>query len=139
MNKVILLGRLSKDVETRYTQSTNTMVCTFPLAVNKRFAKEGEERTADFINIVAYSKTAEFVNKYFAKGQQVAICGRLQVRNYEDDKKQKHYVTEVVAEEAYFADSKKDFNQMVTELNSPTPVSSNEQSEEIMGDDDLPF
>lgn len=139
MNKVILLGRLSKDVETRYTQSTNTMVCTFPLAVNRRFAKEGEERTADFINIVAYSKTAEFVNKYFAKGQQVAICGRLQVRNYEDDKKQKHYVTEVVAEEAYFADSKKDFNQMVTELNSPTPVSSNEQSEEIMGDDDLPF
>ncbi len=139
MNKVILLGRLSKDVETRYTQSTNTMVCTFPLAVNRRFAKEGEERQADFINIVAYSKTAEFVNKYFAKGQQVAICGRLQVRNYEDDKKQKHYVTEVVAEEAYFADSKKDFNQMVSELNSPTPVSSNEQSGEIMGDDDLPF
>ncbi len=139
MNKVILLGRLSKDVETRYTQSTNTMVCTFPLAVNRRFAKEGEERTADFINIVAYSKTAEFVNKYFAKGQQVAICGRLQIRNYEDDKKQKHYVTEVVAEEAYFADSKKDFNQMVSELNSLTPVSSNEQSGEIMGDDDLPF
>lgn len=139
MNKVILLGRLSKDVETRYTQSTNTMVCTFPLAVNRKFAKEGEERTADFINIVAYSKTAEFVNKYFAKGQQVAICGRIQVRNYEDDKKQKHYVTEVVAEEAYFADSKKDFNQMVSELNSPTPVSSNEQSGEIMGDDDLPF
>ena len=139
MNKVILLGRLSKDVETRYTQSTNTMVCTFPLAVNRRFAKEGEERTADFINIVAYSKTAEFVNKYFAKGQQVAICGRLQVRNYEDDKNQKHYITEVVAEEAYFADSKKDFNQMVSALNSPTPVSSNEQSGEIMGDDDLPF
>ena len=139
MNKVILLGRLSKDVETRYTQSTNTMVCTFPLAVNRRFAKEGGERTADFINIVAYSKTAEFVNKYFAKGQQVAICGRLQIRNYEDDKKQKHYVTEVVAEEAYFADSKKDFNQMVSELNSLTPVSSNEQSGEIMGDDDLPF
>ena len=140
MNKVILLGRLSKDVETRYTQSTNTMVCTFPLAVNRRFAKEGEERQADFINIVAYSKTAEFVNKYFAKGQQVAICGRLQVRNYEDDKKQKHYVTEVVAEEAYFADTKRDGGMNDFDSTFGGDSSANTDSEfSVSSGDDLPF
>lgn len=73
MNKAILIGRLTKDVETRYSQNNNTMVCSFTLAVNRRFAKDGEERQADFINIVCYAKTAEFVNKYFTKGQQVAV------------------------------------------------------------------
>ena len=73
MNKAILIGRLTKDVETRYSQNNNTMVCSFTLAVNRRFVKDGEERQTDFINIVCYAKTAEFVNKYFAKGQQVAV------------------------------------------------------------------
>lgn len=84
------------------------MVASFSLAVNRRFVKEGEERQADFINIVAWSKTAEFVNKYFKKGQQVAVVGRIQTRNYDDDQGQKHYVTEVIAEEVYFADSKRE-------------------------------
>ena len=69
------------------------MVASFSLAVNRRFAKEGEERQADFINVVAWSKTAEFVSKYFRKGQQVAVIGRIQTRNYEDDKGTKHYIT----------------------------------------------
>ena len=73
MNKAILIGRLTKDVETRYSQTNNTMICSFTLAVNRRFAKDGEERQTDFINIVCYAKTAEFVNKYFVKGQQVAV------------------------------------------------------------------
>ena len=107
MNKVILMGRLTKDVEVRYTQTNNTMVASFTLAVNRRFAKQGEQQ-ADFINIVAWSKTAEFVSKYFKKGQQVVVVGRLQIRSWEDEQGQKRYVTEVVAEEAYFADSKKD-------------------------------
>lgn len=111
MNKTILLGRLTKDPEVRYTQTNNTMVVNFTLAVNRRFAKEGET-TADFINIIAWNKTAEFVSKYFKKGQQVAIVGRLQTRTYEDDKG-KHFITEVVAEEVYFADSKKE--EKVTE------------------------
>ena len=101
MNKVVLLGRLTKDVDVRYTQATNIMVASFSLAVNRRFAKQGEERQADFINVVAWSKTAEFCSKYFKKGQQVGVIGRLQTRNYEDDKGVKHYITEVVAEEVY--------------------------------------
>lgn len=114
MNKVILLGRLTKDVDVRYTQTNNIMVASFSLAVNRRFAKEGEQQ-ADFINIVAWNKTAEFCSKYFKKGQQVAVVGRIQTRNYEDDKGVKHYITEVVAEEVYFADSKKEDGNATTE------------------------
>lgn len=108
MNKVELIGRLTKDPEVKYTQSSNTQVSNFTLAVSRRFVKEGEERQVDFINIVAWGKTAEFCSKYFRKGQQVAVVGRVQTRTWDDDQGQKHYVTEVVAEEVYFADSKKE-------------------------------
>lgn len=108
MNKVILMGRLTRDPEVRYTQTSNTLVASFSLAVNRRFARQGEERQADFINVVAWNKTGEFVSKYFKKGQQVAVVGRLQTRTWDDDQGQKHYVTEVIAEETYFADSKRD-------------------------------
>ena len=128
MNKVILLGRLTKDVEVRYTQTNNTMVASFTLAVNRRFKQDGQPE-ADFINIVAWSKLAEFCNKYFKKGQQVSIVGRLQTRTWEDEQGQKRYVTEVVAEEAYFADSKKEEN---------TQALVQEQFE-ITSKDDLPF
>ena len=104
MNKVILMGRLTKDPEVRYTQNTNTLVASFSLAVNRRFAKQGEERQADFINVVAWTKTGEFCSKYFKKGQQVAVIGRIQTRTWDDEQGQKHYVTEVVAEEAIDAD-----------------------------------
>lgn len=102
MNKVSLIGRLTKDVEVRYTQSNNIPVGSFTLAVNRRFAKEGEQQ-ADFINIVAWNKTAEFCSKYFKKGQQIGLIGRIQTRTYDDNNGQKRYVTEVVAEEVYFA------------------------------------
>ena len=108
INKVILLGRVVRDPEVRNTQN-NTMVCSFSLAVNRRFKQEGQP-DADFINIVAWGKTAEFVAKYFTKGQQVAVVGRIQTRNYDDKDGRKVYVTEVVAEEVHFADSKKDKN-----------------------------
>ena len=108
MNKVILMGRLTRDPEVRYTSTNNTLVASFPLAVNRRFAKQGEERQADFINITAWDKTGEFCSKYFKKGQQVAVIGRIQTRNYDDKDGKKVYVTEVVAEEAYFADSKRE-------------------------------
>lgn len=106
MNKVILMGRLTRDPEVKYT-TNNTLVCSFSLAVNRRFKQEGQAE-ADFINIVAWGKTGEFCSKYFAKGQQVAVVGRIQTRNYDDKEGRKVYVTEVIAEEAYFADSKKD-------------------------------
>lgn len=138
MNKVILLGRLTKDVETRYTQTNNSLVATFTLAVNRRFAKEGEERQTDFINIVAWGKTGEFSSKYFKKGLQVAVVGRLQNRSYEDNNGQKKYVTEVIAEEVYFADSNNRQTADASILNSPV----NTQTEDdgtFSSDDELPF
>ena len=109
MNKVVLMGRLTRDPEMRFTQGNNTAVCSFSLAVNRRFKQEGQP-DADFINVVAWAKTAEFVSKYFTKGQQVAVIGRIQTRNYDDKDGKKVFVTEVVAEEVYFADSKKEPN-----------------------------
>lgn len=120
MNKAVLLGRVVKEPEVRNTQS-NTMVCSFSLAVNRRFKQEGQP-DADFINIVAWGKTAEFVAKYFAKGQQVAVVGRIQTRNYDDKDGRKVYVTEVVAEEVHFADSKKDNDTGFEPVKEFTPV-----------------
>ena len=131
------MGRLTKDVEVRYTQTNNTMVASFPLAVNRRFAKEGEQQ-ADFINIVAWSKTAEFVSKYFKKGQQVVVVGRLQIRSWEDEQGQKRYITEVVAEEAHFADSKRD-DASATEFENTFGSSAVNTEYEITSSDDLPF
>ena len=140
MNKVILMGRLTKDPEVRYTQTNNTLVASFSLAVNRRFAKQGEERQADFINIVAWSKTGEFCSKYFKKGQQVGVIGRMQTRTWEDDNKTKHYITEVVAEEAYFADSKRensgDFSNFENTFGNTV---SNNSEFSVTSDDELPF
>ena len=136
MNKVELLGRLTRDPEIRYTQTNNIPVASFSLAVNRRFVKEGEERQADFINIVAWNKTAEFCSKYFKKGQQVAIIGRIQTRTWDDDQGQKHYTTEVIAEEVYFADSKKETNSSDTTFTDNT---SSPFDNPYGNNDDLPF
>ena len=127
MNKVVLMGRLTKEPEMRATQS-NTAVCSFSLAVNRRFKQEGQP-DADFINIVAWAKTAEFVGKYFTKGQQVGVIGRLTTRNYDDKDGKKVFVTEVVAEEVYFADSKKEQSNVTT----------SEGFMVVEGDKNLPF
>lgn len=124
MNKVELLGRLTKDPEVRYTTTNNTLVCTFTLAVNRKNAKSDDRIKSDFFNIVAWSKTGEFASKYFKKGQQIALIGRLETRNYEDKDGKTVYVTEVIAEDLYFADSKKDEQSYMF-----TPVT----------DEDLPF
>ncbi|WIV11142.1 single-stranded DNA-binding protein [Proteiniborus sp. MB09-C3] len=108
MNKVMLLGRLTKDVELRYSSSENSIaVAKYNLAVNRAYKKEGEP-DADFINLIAFGKAAEFAKKYFRKGQQVCIVGRLQVRSYEDETTRRHFFTEVVVEEQHFAEGKKD-------------------------------
>ena len=135
MNKAILMGRLTSDPEVRYTQTTNTMVVNFALAVNRRFVKEGEERQADFINIVAWNKTAEFCSKYFKKGQQVAVIGRIQTRTWDDEEEKKHYVTEVVAEQIYFADSKRENSDSQGDMQFENNLNQNLAS---VGDD-LPF
>lgn len=139
MNKVILMGRLTRDPEVRYTQTNNTLVASFSLAVNRRFAKQGEERQADFINIVAWSKLGEFCSKYFKKGQQVGIVGRIQTRTWDDENNVKHYITEVVAEEAYFADSKKDGESSSFENTFGNAVASANPEFTVSSDDDLPF
>ena len=144
MNKVILMGRLTRDPEIRYTQTNNTVVASFSLAVNRRFVKQGEERQADFINIIAWSKLGEFCGKYFKKGQQVGVVGRIQTRTWDDDQGQKHYVTEVVAEEAYFADSKKEAEAGSSSFentfgNSIPGTTTGGSDFEISSSDDLPF
>ena len=142
MNKVVLMGRLTRDPEVRYTQTNNTLVASFSLAVNRRFARQGEERQADFINIVAWSKTGEFCSKYFKKGQQVGVIGRIQTRTWDDDQGAKHYVTEVVAEEAYFADSKKEGEvgaAFENTFGTTAPGSMGSDFEVSASADDLPF
>ena len=144
MNKVILMGRLTRDPEVRYTQTSNTLVASFSLAVNRRFVRQGEERQADFINIVAWGKLGEFCSKYFKKGQQVGVIGRIQTRTWDDDQGQKHYVTEVVAEEAYFADSKRDADSTSASFDAtfgamPSAGASANSDFEISSGDDLPF
>ena len=103
MNKVILMGRLTKDPETR--QAGETIVTKFSIAVDRRRKTEGGQ-AADFPSIVAFGKTAEFINKYFHKGMKIALDGRIQTGSYDKDGV-KHYTTEVVAENVEFAESKK--------------------------------
>ncbi|MCX7710531.1 MAG: single-stranded DNA-binding protein [Clostridia bacterium] len=138
MNKAILMGRLTKDPELRYSNTSNVAVCRFTVAVDRRFARQGEERQADFIPIVAFGKTGEFCSKYFQKGSKIALVGSIQTRTWDDNEGKKHYATEVVADEAYFADSKKNEG-------APSRASSGSDSDQVDGfypidnEDDLPF
>ena len=109
MNKVFLIGRLTRDPELRYT-GNNTPVASFSLAVNRNFTNQQGEREADFFNITVWRKQAENVKNYLSQGSQVAVEGRLQTRNYEDKDGQKRYVTEVVADNVEFLGSKNSSN-----------------------------
>lgn len=111
MNKFQFLGRLTKDPEVRYTANTNSQVTSFSLAVNRRFASANGERQTDFFNLTAFGKTAEFCSKYYKKGQQVLVEGRIQNRTWEDQNGQKRYATDFIVEQAYFADSNKNTNE----------------------------
>lgn len=113
MNKIMLLGRLVKDVELRYTptdeQKESVAIAKYTLAVNRQYKREGEQE-ADFIPVIVFGRMAEFAEKYFKKGQQVCVVGRLQIRHYDDENENRHYFTEVIAEEQHFADSKKEIS-----------------------------
>ena len=107
MNKVILMGRLTRDPEVRYSQGeTPTAVARYTLAVDRRFSK-GDEKETDFINIVAFGKSGEFAEKYLKKGTKVVITGRIQTGKYQNKEGQTVYTTDVVAEDQEFAESKK--------------------------------
>ncbi len=101
LNKVILMGNLTADPEVKMT-TQGTSVCSFSLAVNRRFAKQGEQ-SVDYINISCWRASAEFVGKYAKKGNSLVVCGSLQTRNYTNSQGQKVYITEVVADEVSFA------------------------------------
>jgi len=152
LNKVILMGRLTRDPELRHTQS-DIPVATFSLAVDRGYSRRDEsQQNVDFINIVAWRNTAEFVSKWFSKGQLVAVSGRLQVRSYQDRDGNNRTATEVVADECFFAESKRSSDSSASSYSpfgeSPAPsansglnaVSSGSDFEELVGDDgELPF
>jgi single-strand DNA-binding protein len=104
INKAILMGRLTRDPELRHTGS-GTPVCSFSIAIDNGY---GDNRTTDFINCVAWNKTAEFVEKYFTKGRMIIVIGRIQTRTWEGQDGKKNYATEVVASEVSFGESKRD-------------------------------
>lgn len=136
MNKVILMGRLTREPEVRYSNGAEPLaVARYTLAVNRRF-KRKDEPEADFIPCVAFGKSGEFAEKYFKKGQMVSIVGRLQVRSWEDNEGKKRWTTEVIIEEQHFAESKN--SQPAAEQSKPAadgfyPI------DESIEDDDLPF
>ena len=139
MNKVILMGRLTKDPEVRYTQSGEPMaIARYTLAVNKRFKKQGEA-DADFIPCVAFGKQGEFAEKYLAKGRQIAVVGRLQVRNWEDNEGKKRVTTEVVVEEHYFAESKSDKSDKPQSKKRDSDTEGFYPVDDSVEDEDLPF
>jgi len=151
MNKVFLIGRLTKDPELRYTGS-NVPVVRFTLAINRPFANQNGEKEADFISVVAWRKQAENIKNYINKGSQVAVDGRIQTGNYKAQDGTTKYTTEVIADRVQFLDSKKSSNN-----NSYENVSQEEPEPEVKGtniesnpfenfgtsteinDDDLPF
>lgn len=107
MNKVILMGRLTRDPEVRYTQGNNQMaVARYTLAVDRRFNRNGDENTADFISCVAFGKSAEFAERYLHKGIKIAVTGRIQTGSYTNKDGVKVYTTDVVVEDQEFAESK---------------------------------
>lgn len=120
MNKVFLIGRLTRDPELRYTGS-NVPVASFSLAVNRNFTNQSGEREADFINIVVWRKQAENVKNYLSQGSQVAIDGRIQTRSYDDKDGNKRYVTEVIADNVEFLGSKASNNNSSSDNQGPTP------------------
>ena len=107
MNKVILMGRLTRDPEVRYSAGDNQMaIARYTLAVDRRFNRNNSEQTADFIPCVAFGKAGEFAEKYFRKGMKIAVTGRIQTGSYTNKEGQKVYTTEVVIEDQEFAESK---------------------------------
>ncbi len=143
MNKVILLGRLTRDPEVRYSQGANSIaVARYSLAVNRRFKTEGQP-DADFINIVAFGKSGEFAEKYLKKGMQIAVVGNIRTDSYVDKNNNKRYSTFVVAEEQNFTESKRAYEQRMGSAenagNNQAPSTDGFVPVDVSDEDDLPF
>ena len=140
MNKAILMGRLTRDVEMRQTPN-GVSVARFSIAVNRRFKSEGQP-DADFINCVAWRQTGEFIAKYFQKGSMIAVAGSIQTRSWDGQDGKKQYATEVVVDEAHFTGSKNDATKSGDTNTSAENTSGFDTSglEDFDGsEDDLPF
>ena len=151
LNKVVLCGRLTADPELKQTQS-GIAVVTFTLAVNRRFqsrtADQAQAQQADFISVVAWRQTAEFISKYFKKGSALCVTGSLQTRSWQDQQGNRRYSTEVVVDEAMFVDSRNDGGaapvggytpDAYTAPSFSTPAAGAPNFEEMKAEDDLPF
>ena len=135
MNKVILIGRLTKDPELRYAAGSGTAVCRFTVAINRQFKKD----ETDFINCVAFGKTGETITQYFTKGSKIAITGNIRTGSYDDKDGTKRYTTDVIVETFEFVESKKkeinEFDKQAS--NFPDPFT--KEHEEPVFEDDMPF
>ncbi|OFV71518.1 single-stranded DNA-binding protein [Acetobacterium wieringae] len=143
MNKVILIGRLTRDPEVKNT-TTGNAVATFTLAADRRFKNKDGQKEADFIPIVVWGKQAEFVGQYLSKGSQIGLSGRLQVRSYDGQDGQRRYVTEVVADEVYFISTKRKENNGSYQNGLSTGMGNGvmglDEDFHLMADeDDIPF
>lgn len=137
-NKVILMGRLTSDPELKQS-SNGVSVTSFNIAVDRRFSK-GEDKQCDFITIVAWRNTADFICKYFKKGQAMLVCGELQTRSWEDQQGNKRYATEVVASEVTFCEAKKDTETNSLPTSAYVPEAYTQPNfADASGDEDLPF
>ena len=148
MNKVILMGRLTRDPEVRYSQGEQaTAIARYTLAVDRRFRREGDQQTADFIGCVAFGRQGEFAEKYLRKGTKIAITGRIQTGSYTNRDGQKIYTTEVVVEEVDFADSRRSDDTADTPADAagamPAPQAAAAPADTGMDgfavDEDIPF
>lgn len=142
MNKVILMGRLARDPEVRYSQGAEPVaVARYTLAVDRKFKRQGEQE-ADFINCVAFGKTGEFAEKHFKKGQMVSIVGRIQVRSWEDREGKRNWTTEVIVGEHYFCGTKAENSGAAASEPAAGQAGASEgfyPVDEDIEDDDLPF
>ncbi len=149
LNKVILAGRVVADPELKQTQSGASVV-SLRIAVNRRFQSRDaqQQNEADFFNVTAWQNTAEFIAKYFRKGSAICVCGRIQNRSWVDQNGQKRYMTDIIAEEANFVESRNSQDGMSGAMGAPdayaapaysSPANNAPKFEEIKTDDDLPF
>ena len=146
LNKVILIGNMVADPELKQTPN-GTSVCRFRIAVQRRYAKSAEQgqQTADFLDVVAWRQSADFVSRYFKKGSPILVCGQIQSRNWEDKDGAKRYTVEILADEVSFVGNKSDDNRsdsQYTPSSYSTPAYTSNSGlnfEEVTQDDNLPF
>lgn len=143
LNKVVLGGRLTADPELKQTQS-GISACSFSIAINRRYAKEGEQQQTDFIRCKAWRNTAEFISRYFRKGSSICIVGEIQTSSWTDQSGNKNYSTDILVNEAMFVDSKNDAQGAEAAQASQTPAPAHNAPQTpnfqpLSADDDLPF